>query len=207
MNNALLWVLGAVAVVIIVLLLVPGKESKEKREEIYHSEGEESALSKKIASLLKKARQEFILLNNFTLKGWIKHTATIQHLLITKKGLYIFHTFTGEGTKSLRVKDGEWFEQTESGEKKIKNPINMNNYRINVIRNILKKKLGALYDKLDFRSVIVVKDDAELPVSSEEKGNTMLIKEQFIPDFVDMIAQMEDKITIEEMQKVKEALT
>jgi len=207
MNNALLWVLGAVAIVIVVLLLIPAKESKEKREETFYSEGEESAISKKIETLLKKAKEEFILLNNFTLKGWIKHKATIQHLLITRKGLYIFRTFTGDNTKSLRIKNGEWFEQTDKGEKKIKNPINMNNYRINIIRNILKKKLGAIYDKLDFRSVIVVKDDADLPISSEEKGNTMLIKEQFIPDFVDMITQMENKITSEEMHKVKEALT
>ena len=207
MNNALLWVLGTIAVVIIVLLLVPGKESKEKLEETYQSEGKESAISKKIESLLKKAKEEFILLNDFTLKGWIKHKATIQHLLITKKGLYIFRTFAGNGAKPIKIKNGEWFEQAGNSEKKIKNPINMNNYRINIIRNILKKKLESLYDKLDFRSVIVVKGDADLPVSSKEKGNTMLIKEQFIPDFVDMITQMEDKITSEEMRRVREALT
>jgi hypothetical protein len=207
MSNALLWILGSVAVIIIILLLIPGKESKETSKDIYLSEGEESAVSRKIEELLKKAKEDFILLNNFTLKGWVKHKAAIPCLLITKKGLYIFKTFTNKDIKSVTVKDGDWFVETEKGKTKVKNPINMNNYRLNIIRNILKKKLGPLYDRLDFKSVVVVKDDANVPVSSEEKGKTFLIKEQFIPDFVDMIAQLNDKITVEEMQKVKEALT
>lgn len=48
MSNALLWILGSVAVIIIVLLLIPGKESKETSNDIYLSEGEKSAVSRKI---------------------------------------------------------------------------------------------------------------------------------------------------------------
>ncbi len=158
-----------------------------------------------IGKILKELKEDFVLLNKIRVKGWGKHSALIDHLLITKQGITVFRDVETPA-KSVEATSKEWILETDSGKKKIKNPVNMNNYAISILRNVLKKKLKHIYPKLDFTSVVLFNDSVKVNSTVKENQNAIVIKKSFLRDLLETIAQKPAKLTKSEMIEIKKSL-
>ncbi len=176
----------------------------EKPEPIDNS-GKKSDEENPIGKILNELKEDFVLLNKIKIKGWTKHSTLIDHLLITKQGITVFRNIETPA-KSVKATSKEWILETNDGKKKIKNPVNMNNYAISILRNVFKKKLKHIYPKLDFTSVVLFDDSVKINSTVKENQNAIVIKKSFLHDLLETITQKPAKLTKSEMNEIKKSL-
>ena len=183
----LLIIVGAALLTLI--LWKPTKVSSPEEEEKFEKESntDSSEMAMAIKQAVTKTNLNAKLLSNIKVKGWTKHSATIDYLLLSTQGVILFRKETFSA-KSVRTKGKRWFFETDNSKKEMKNPVNMNNYAINILRNLLKDKCKSSYDKINFTSVIVFNDDTEIKLPKKEKEGVVIIKQNKIADLIEMIA-------------------
>ncbi len=158
-----------------------------------------------IDKILNDLKVDFLLFNKIKVKGWSKHNAVIDHLLITRQGITVFRNIEIPA-KSVTATQSEWILDTKEGRKKIKNPVNMNNYAISILRNILKKSAKSIYHKLDFVSVVLFDDSVKINSSLKENKNAIVIKKSLLHDLLETITQKPAKLSKEEVISIGEIL-
>ncbi len=159
-----------------------------------------------LKDILKLFKKEHFIFNNLKIQGWAKHYAMIDHLLITKHGIIVFRDVK-EPAKSVIATSKEWILETEKGEQKIKNPVNMNNYAISILRNVLKRKCKDIYDKINFKSVVLFDDSVKINSSLKHNKNAIVIKRNLLEDLIETILKKPEVLTSEEIRTIKEALS
>ncbi len=171
-----------------------------------HSATEENFNGKNhIERILRNLKVDFFLFDKIRVRGWTKHGTVIDHLLITKQGITIFKDIK-VSAKSVTATPEEWILETDKGEEKIKNPVNMNNYAISILRNILKRKCKEIYHKLNFTSVVLFNDCVKINSSLKKNQNAIVIKRNLLDDLLETIVQKPEKLTKSEMISIRDAL-
>ncbi len=201
-------VIFAVVIAVILLLFVLRGGSKEEKSDFSFADGaDNSEVSESLRHAIKNADSSngASLFSNVKVKGWTKHFALIHYLIIAPSRIVVIRKLP-LNAESVSVKNGQWFVKENGKEKKIKNPVNMNLYAINVLRSILKKKCANFYDKLNFASVILLGDKTELNVSKEERYGAIIMKQNKIEDLVEMELSSAPVIPPEGLQCISNAV-
>ena len=194
-KEACMWIgilLAAVAAGLLFLILWHPKtvSAPEKSQENSHliKNTDNSPIALAIKQAANQSGMHFNMFSKLRVKGWTKHSADIDYLLVSAQGIILFRTKLSPA-KSVNANKKGWFFETDNGEEKIKNPINMNKYGINVLRSLLKKHCKDIYDKINFTSAIVFNDKTEISTQKSDKEWAIIIKQNKIPDLIEMIAR------------------
>ncbi len=201
-------VIFAVVIAVILLLFVLRGGSKEEKSDFSFTDGaDNSEVSEALRQAIKNtgSSKGASLFSNVKVKGWTKHFALIHYLIISPSSVIVMRKLP-LSAESVSVKNGQWFVKENGKEKKIKNPVNMNLYAINVLRSILKKKCANFYDKLNFVSVILLGDKTELNVPKEERYGAIIMKQNKIEDLVEMELSNEPEMPSEGLDCIGNAL-
>ncbi len=179
------------------------EKSKEQPYPDVDTDNSEIALTIKHAA--KESKMHFNMFSKLKVKGWAKHSANIDYLLISSQGIILFRMMLSPAESVDADKNG-WFFKINNEKEKIKNPINMNKYSINVLRTLLKKHCKNIYDKINFTSAIVFNDKTEIKASKDDKEWAVIIKQNKIPDLIEMIARNPVVLTDEDIGCINNAI-
>ena len=196
------------AALLLLILWKPTKVSSPEEEAKFKKE--KNADASEIAMAIKQAVAQTNLnaklFSNIKVKGWTKHSTTIDYLLLSAQGIILFRKETLPA-KSVETNGKRWFFETDNGKKEIKNPVNMNNYAINILRNLLKNKCKNSYDKINFTSVILFNNDTEIKLPKKEKEGVVIIKQNKIADLIEMIAGNPPALTSDDLNCIDNAIS
>ena len=196
------------AILLLIVLWRPWKaeapeENKVKFNKEKNNDNSETAVN--IRQAAEHAGIEFKLFSKIRIKGWTKHSALIDYLFLSPQGIILFRT-EETPAKSVFTKGKKWIVETENKNMEIKNPVNMNNYSINVLRSLLKKKCKNIYDKIKFTPVVVFNDKTEINVSKGEKNGLLIIKQNKIPDLIEMVSENPAVLTNADLNCIIDAI-
>ena len=125
----------------------------------------------KLAGLAKL--NDYLLLNNYGVDFDDDHIGVIDHLLISKKYIYVINDFELSGVVSGDLKDRSL--RLIANNKKVKYISNPINYNINLIKRL------NLYNRLDqtfVKGIVVVTNDTHVNLSSTNNQFMMLRKKE-----------------------------
>lgn len=116
---------------------------------------------------------DYLLLNNYAVDFDDEHVGIIDHLLISKKYIYVINDFELSGVVSGDLKDRSL--RLVNGEKSVKYISNPINYNINLIKRL------NLYNRIDqtfVKGVVVIPNDTQINLSSTNSQFVMLRKKE-----------------------------
>lgn len=112
---------------------------------------------------------DFLLLNNYAIDFDDTHVGIIDHILISKKYIFVINDFSLSGVVSGDLKDRSLRVITNKNQARyISNPLN---YNINLIKRL------NLYNHLDqtfVKGIVTVNNDCHINISSRNNQFTML---------------------------------
>lgn len=153
---------GLLAIILILFFLY---------KEVYTRKHFKDTVYFKLSGLAKL--NDYLLLNNYAVDFDDNHVGIIDHLLISKKYIYVINDFQLSGVISGDLKDRSLRLITNSKNVKyISNPIN---YNINLIKRL------NLYNHLDqtfVKGIVVIPNDTHINLSSTNNQFMMLRKKE-----------------------------
>ena len=177
---------------------------------IYTKKHFEDTVYFKLASLAKI--NDFLLLNNYVVDFDDSHVGIINHILISKKYIYVINDFSIKGVVSGEYNDRSLRLITKGQSVKyISNPIN---YNINLIKRL------NLYSRLDqtlIKGIVVVPNDCYVNIPNTnnqfmminkkhlkklvlkgDKDNVKKLKEKDVVNFINKLNKQNQKRRIDE---------
>ena len=112
---------------------------------------------------------DYLLLNNYKIDFDDSHVGVIDHILITKKYIYVINDFSISGVVSGDLRDR--FLRVVTNKKEVKNISNPLNYNINLIKRL------NLYNHLDqsfVKGLVVVNNDAYINIANANEQFMMI---------------------------------
>ena len=194
-NPQKIYIASLVALILLTILLVGIFLFKRLYPKKHYKEATYLVLSK----LAKN--EDYLLLNHFRINYDDTHVGVIDHILISKKYIFVINDFPLSGVISGEMKDRSL--RLVKGKKEINNISNPLNYNINLIKRL------NLYHRLDkdlVKGLVVVNNDAAVNMSrvgdqfiiirrkelkktikSFDKDNVKNLKEDEIVNFINKL--------------------
>ena len=115
-----------------------------------------------IAQLSMLSKEKYILLNDIMLETSHGTTSQIDHVIVSKLGIFPIETKNYSGFIRGREDDKEWTQDMLTHENKFYNPIKQNTSHVNALKDVLGIKENNV-----FRPIVAFSNDCVLDVDTE----------------------------------------
>ena len=122
----------------------------------------------KLARLAKY--NDYLLLNNYKLDFDDRHVALIDHILISKKYIFLITDFDLSGVITGEMRDPILRVATKEGAVSVSNPLN---YNINLLKRL---HTAYRFDPIFLKGIVVVNDDAYVNITSTSNQFMMVTR-------------------------------
>ena len=131
----------------------------------------------KVAEKLKNIGSEFIVLRNVNLPRTNKDPVQIDFLCISKKGIFVIEVKNWLGTITGKYEDEIWYSQIYDITNSQKNPVNQNEWHIDVLQRFIKQDMS-------FYSIIVFTDRANIEWIDKKQNKTYITNISYLNNII-----------------------
>lgn len=131
----------------------------------------------KVAEKLKNIGSEFIVLRNVNLPRTNKDPVQIDFLCISKKGIFVIEVKNWLGTITGKYEDEIWYSQIYDITNSQKNPVNQNEWHIDVLKRFIKQDMS-------FYSIIVFTDRANIEWIDKKQNKTYITNISYLNNII-----------------------